>query len=157
MFRDNQLTSVLNGVVVSSITIPATGGDATPLVWVKVFNRYGSLVVSAPSIAGLELQTLRDLDKLGGIFPIPGDSELDTPLAAITMKLPLADLMNKGYVSRIGGRVWKVLQDVDVTVYGSPVGLRTGDIIKATEPYHNQELVPFVFDLAYDRGLRERT
>jgi hypothetical protein len=154
-FRDNELTTVLNGVITSVVTIPATSGDATPIVMVRVYNRTGAVIAPVPAIAGLELQTLRDIDHLGGIFPNPGDADLEAPIEPVH-KLPVQALMDQGYLRRKGARTWEVLQDVDVNVFGSVVGLRTGILVRATEPYTSQEVVSVVFDLANIRGLRER-
>lgn len=155
ILRDRQLTGILNGVVTGVVTIPLVGGG-DPIVLVRAYNRTGAVIVPVPAIAGLQLQTLRDLEALGPGQQVVGDSELDAPIEP-AYKLPLQDLVDKGFIRRKGARIWEVLQDVDANVYGTPVGLRVGNLLRAVEPFTSQDVVAVVFDLAYTRGLSERT
>jgi hypothetical protein len=54
----------------------------------------------------------------------PGDNEgwmQPLPETGMTFEVPVTDLINKGKMKRISGRIFEALEDVEVQVYGRHV------------------------------------
>lgn len=149
--RDSVMTVALGGVTVLQATVPYREGK--PGLFVRVEAVQGNARLSLPAVAGLQLQSLRDLNALGPSAELPGSVQMEAPQKP-TVSLPLRGLLERKALRRQGARQFIVLEDLDVEVQESRIGIRTGDVIRAVEPYVGQELTQTVFDLAAMRGQR---
>ena len=104
----------------------------------------------------LQIQSLRDLERLGPGPQLPGDVLMETPTLP-TIQLPLQDLLDNSFLKRIGSRRFQATQEflADVgglaSTGGNRVLVREGEVLHAREPFVGQALVPVTRDLAFQR------
>jgi len=148
--RGDDVAARLNGVLQATATF---GGDSSKVgVLFRARRRKGAAWESVPAIVGFEAQTLRDLDRLGPAPTLLGSEHMEAPQVP-TYHLPLAEWLDLGFLKRVGGRQFRTIQDVDAELPGSAkLGIRTGDVLRAVEPFVGQAFTQAVVDLAAARG-----
>lgn len=147
--RDGVLTAALGGVVAVQAAVPFR--DGKPGLFVRVEALQGLARTSLPAVAGFQLQSLRDMQRLGPSAEIPGSIHMEA-VQKPTVSVPIRDWLERQFLRRKGSRQFEVLQDLDATIQESRIGLRVGNIIRAVEPYVGQELTQIVIDLQAMRG-----
>lgn len=152
--REGTFVAALNGIAEISAAVPDAGGQQ-PFVFVRVFNRTGSTLVSPPSVAEVRLLSLRDAENPGPTPAIAGDWSLVAPQLPMT-RLPLQGLTDADLFARKGARVFEAVKDVEIDVMGTKNLFRQGERVIAVEPFVGQDLVPIYADLAGQRARRVR-
>lgn len=150
--RDAALRVELNGVVAVEAAVPDAGADNRVVVAAQAWNRAGAVLTPIPVMVGVQLQSLRDLGRLGPPPALPGSVNMEAPQLDSVYYLPIREWLEASYLKRIGGRQFEALVDLDADVEGTRIGLRVGDILRAVEPYEAQEFTRVVRDLAAHRG-----
>jgi hypothetical protein len=151
--RDGTLRVEFDGTIVIEVDVAETG-PARPIILARVYRRLGLLLTPVPVVVSVQCQTLRDIDKLGVPLAALGPTEqFEAPLHG-QIVLPLAELLALGHVKRVGGRLWEFTQDVETDVGGVEYLWKTGDVVRATEPYSGQVFTSVAPDLARVRAKR---
>ncbi len=130
--------------------------DARPFVMVRVYNRLGNVFTAPPIVAGVQLQTLRDSERLGSAPCVEGHEQLKAPLHQGATRLPVRALESQGFLRQKGGRVFEVIKSFEVDEAGVRSVFNAGNRLIVTEPVQNQALMPVSVDLAHIRGLKEK-
>lgn len=151
ILRGTALEVSLSGVVLTTATVPADG-TAKVVVLIRAYNKTGTLVSAAPTLVALQLQSLRDLERLGPIPQLLGAVDHEAPQLETTKYLPVAEWLELGFIKRRGSRQFVTVEDFDAEILEVKLGLRVGDVIRAVEPYRGQQLTASVLDLAAARG-----
>jgi len=150
--RGAGMTVDLNGVAHTFASVPSDG-PAKPVVMLRVYGRRGAFISPRPALAALQVQSLRDLDRLGPGPQIPGDVWMEAATLP-TIQLPIQDLLDTEFLKRIGSRRFQATREflADVGANSHRVLVREGEVLHARERFEGQALVPVTRDLAFQRG-----
>lgn len=152
----DQVDVEVNGVWQTSATIP-TDGQPKMVLEMRVYNRLGAFIAPIPVLAALSIQSLRDLERLGPPPQLPGDSLMESATLPM-LQMPVQDLLDSGFLKRIGARRFQATQEflADVgglsSTGGNRILVREGEVLHARERFEGQALVPVTRDLAFQRG-----
>jgi len=128
--------------------------SSKPVIIVRAYGKRGTFINPYKCIAAVQLQSLRDLDRLGPP-PLHGPRTADMEAPPVPMmRLPLLDLISKGHFAQRSAREFIAKEDVEVEVFGVKTVFMEGDIVRAIEPVTTQTFVPVVHDLAAIRNAR---
>lgn len=154
--RGEQLDVSLDGVVRVSVVVPQDG-PAKPVLIARTYQRLGTLITPIPIFQGFQLQSLRDIERLGGGPQLLGDAHYDGPTLPTSgvVLLTYELLFDKAFWKRIGGRSFQVVQDHEAEVQGTRSVWLTGDVARAVSKVTQQTFIPVVPDLAHARSRRE--
>ena len=155
----SQITATLSGG--GQATLESSAADKVfgrPLILVRCYNRHDTVFSPPPMIAGVQLQTLRDLERLGTPPTVIHNADLETPQVPV-MRLPLLQLCEEGLLKRTGPRTFVVTpydgdDGIEVDVQGVKYVFDADNVLRATEPVFRQALVQAVVDLASIRNRR---
>lgn len=155
--RAGQLDVRLGGGVVQVSAAVPRDGPAKPVLIARAYRRVGTFITPVPIFQGLQIQSLRDLERLGDAPLLPGDGHyeaLSMPTASVVL-LTHELLFNPEFWKRVGGRRFQAVQDHEAEVQGTRSRWLAGDMVRATEKVTRQEFIPIVPDLSYARDRRE--
>lgn len=147
--RNGQLVGRLNGILELTAAVPDIGRNKPGLL-VKVHRQVGVALEPLPSVLGVAMVSLRDLERLGPSASLLGETEA-APIED-TRSLPVAEWLALGFLKRMGARQFEVVVDFDAHVLETQHGLRIGDVLRAVEPYAGQLLTACILDLKQARG-----
>ncbi len=155
--RGTRLEAWLSWSQAHLVIDPAPGGESSKvLIAARVYEMRSTAIGSFPAIAGIQLRTLRDIDRLGPPPQHdPRHADMEAPQLPM-MRLPLADLVEQGFFVRDGARTYRAAQDVTTSVQGVEYTFPEGTLVRAVEPIESQTFVPVVADLAAIRNARSR-
>jgi len=147
VLRGSELTVELNGVIQTTATVSLRGPRK-----IGVFSRLERVDGSGnrevlPSIKSVAVRSLRDHDNLAPPVLLPGSKSLEAAPVGGNMLLPIAEWLTLGYVTRVGGRGFRVALDLQANVLGHDYRFDAGDALRAAEPYKGQEFTCCVIDL----------
>jgi len=151
VLRDQMVAVKVGGVWQTSAAVPAYG-PAKAVLFARVYHLAGAVLTPIPAISAMQIQSLRDLGKLGPPPQLPGDSDMESIGVLPTLRAPISDLLEKGYLKRVGSRRFEALVDFQAEVAEQRWFIRQGELLHAREPYVGQALVPVTRDLAHERG-----
>jgi len=150
--RGTALTLRVGGIHELTATVDADGADNRVGIYGAVFNTLAAVDTPVPSLVGIQLQSLRDLERLGPIPQLGGTVGREAPQIEGIRYLPLEEWLELGYLKREGSRRFVALTDFDAEVFEVRIGLRTDDVLRAIEPHRGQQLTACILDLASARG-----
>jgi len=155
-FRGTRMEAWLSGVQ-AYLDVPVALSERNePIIIVRAYNKRGAAVESMPLIAGVQIQSLRDLERLGPPPQYtPHNEELESPPLPM-LRLPLRDLVSKGHFVRVSARTYRAARDVEVEYMGQRYTFDEGNTVRAIDPIENQAFVTVAVDLAGIRNARER-
>lgn len=151
VLRGSTMQVTLSGVLLVEAAVTADG-PAKVVLEIRAFNKTGGMISAVPTLRALQLQSLRDMERLGPIPQLLGAVDQEAPQVEGTHYLPLAEWLEGGLVKRMGSRQFEAVQDFDAEIFEVKLGLRIGDVVRAVEPYKGQALTASVIDLAAARG-----
>jgi hypothetical protein len=152
--REDEVLVNVGGIWQALATFSASG-PAQVVLDVRVYHLTAGVITPLPAIAALQLQSLRDLEKLGPPPQLPGDHDLEGIGVLPTLRAPLGELLEQGYLKRVGARRFEALLDFQAEVDEQRWFIRAGELLHAREPWVGQQFVPVTRDLKHerDRGL----
>lgn len=130
----------------------ASSGPSKPFIQVRCYNRTGSTFVSVPVIEAFQFQSLRDLEALGPPPKLPGDQDLEAIGVLPAIRAPLQELLDQGFVKRVGARRFEALLDFDAEVFDQTWTIKQGELLHSREEFVGQLFVAVSRDLAHERG-----
>lgn len=155
--RGSDLTAVLSGaqarLEVSNVFVSES---SVPLVMVRVYNRRGLTFEPVPIVAGIQLRSLRDFERLGDPPILEGHEQLWAPEHQTLLRLPVRELESQGLLKQKGGRVFEVIQEFEIDEAGVKSRWPAGTRLIVTEPVQNQTLMPIRPDLARIRSAKQK-
>ena len=149
--RGTTLEVEVGGVWRTAATVPAIG-PAKPVVFARAYTRLGAFVSPFPTIAAIQFRSLRDLEKLGPPPQLPGDQDLEVIGVLPTLRAPIQELLDGGYLKQVGARRFAALLDFTAEVGEQRWAVRQGELLHARERWEGQAFVPVTRDLAHERA-----
>jgi|GEM_PF-2618399 len=155
--RGSAMEAWLSGAQAHLTVDPVTVNEnAQPIIVARIYRTDGSVIEPIQAIAGIQLKTLRDLERLGAPPQFePRNVELESPPLPM-LRLPLRDLVAAGHFVRTGSRTYRATEDVEVEFMGQGYTFNEGVTVRSIDPIENQDFVTVAVDYAGIRSERER-
>jgi hypothetical protein len=151
--RGDVLTATLDGVITVSAQVPADG-QARMALLVEASLLTGAVLTAVPTVVAVQVQSLRDLERLGPPPAILGAAHLEAP-SFPTLGLPLRGLIDSDLVKQLNGRQFQFTQDTEVIVGHLTFTFDQGEVVRAHERFGSQEFVACTRDLHFERSKKK--
>jgi hypothetical protein len=153
--RGDTLVATLDDVVEASAQVPADGPPRVAFL-VETAQQVGAAITPLPTVVAFQIQSLRDLERLGPPPAIPGSSHLEAFPFSDTMALPIRDMLDEGLLKQVTGRQFQFKQDTEVTVAEHlKFTFNAGEVIRLQEKLTTQVFIPCIRDLHVERSKRK--
>lgn len=154
--RGGTLVATLDGIVELTVQVPADGQPKVAFL-AETTQLLGTTITPLPTILAVQIQSLRDLERLGPPPAIPGSSHLEAFPFVDTFALPIRDMLDQGLLKQITGRQFQFKEDTEVTVAEHlKYTFNQGEVIRLQEKLTSQNFIPCIRDLHYERSKQKQ-
>ena len=145
--RGNALLATVGGVVGLETTVPEFGDDNRIAILGQAWHRTGVTITSIPSLIGVQLQSLRDMDRLWSEPQLLGREHMENVQNDSTYFLPIREWLEDGRLKREGGRRFVAKTSFTVEAGWVRIQVQSGDVIRTVESYTGQDYTKCIRDL----------